>query len=149
MCKILKVAPYKSPILGTCWLFRLIRTFSRSNNTLSSNFLLVGISAFFKKKILELKRSNNCSKLSKYLCDLVKIGQKSDEKSRPFSGFLRITRFRLKIAIYKGARLWNLRTKRIYWHSPTLKILRVGGARDLSKRPFFTDFVEMTQIPRG
>ena len=30
-----------------------------------------------------------------------------------------------------------------------LKILRVGGARDLSKRPLFTDFDEMTQIPRG
>ena len=87
MCKILKVAPYKSPILGTCWLFRLIRTFSRSYNTLSSNFLLLGISAFFKKKVLELKRSNNWSKLSKHLCDLVKIGQKSDEKIEFFPVF--------------------------------------------------------------
>ena len=101
------------------------------------HFLFLGISAFFKKKVCKQKRSKNWSKSSKHLCDLAKIGQKRDQKSRLFSGFLMITRSRLKIAIYKGARLWNLRTRRTFWHLLTLIILCVGGAPDLQKTPFF------------
>ena len=102
------------------------------------HFLFLGISAFFYKKVCKLKRSKNWSKSTKHLYDLAKIGQKRDQKSRLFSGFLMITRSRLKIAIYKGARLWNLRTRPTFSHQLILIILCVGGARGLQKTPFFS-----------
>ena len=86
------------------------------------------------------------SKLTKRRSDLANFGLKMVEKNRLFLGFSAITSSRLEIAPCKGARLWNLRTKRIFWHPPTLKILCVGGARDPTKTPFFTHFEGVTPI---
>ena len=87
------------------------------------------------------------AKIEKNLGFLVKTGQKSGqiwdfgpkmvEKNRLFFGFLAITSSRLEIALCKGARLWNLRTRPTFSYQLIMIILCVGGAPDLQKTPFF------------
>ena len=77
------------------------------------------------------------SKLTKRRSDLANFGLKMVEKNWLFFGFLAITSSRLEIALRKGARLWNLRTRPTFSYQLIMIILCVGGARDFQKTPFF------------